>query len=67
MGDIQICEPGRRRTKFYWTSVAKKGRKERVRYVLSRAKGATYTFVSREGGVQTFSGHPWPKEDGKSE
>ena len=24
-GDIHICEPGRRRTKFYWTSVAKKG------------------------------------------
>ena len=43
------------------------GRKERVRYVLSRAKGATCTFVSREGGVQTFTGHPWPKGDGKSE
>ena len=26
-----------------------------MRYVLSRAKGATYTFVSREGDVQTFS------------
>ena len=38
-----------------------------MRYVLSRAKGATYTFVNREGGVQTFTGHPWPKGDGKSE
>ena len=43
------------------------GRKEQVRYVLSRAKGATNTFVSREGGVQTFSEHPWPKGDGKRE
>ena len=24
--------------------------------MLSRANGATYTFVNREGGVQTFSG-----------
>ena len=39
----------------------------RLRYVLSRTKGATYTFVSREGGVQTFTGHPWPKGDGRSE
>ena len=29
--------------------------------MLSRANGATYTFVSREGGVQTFTGHPWPR------
>ena len=29
-GDIHICEPGRRRTKFYWTSVAERGREERV-------------------------------------
>ena len=43
------------------------GRKERVRYVLSQAKEATYTFVSREGGVQTFTGHPCPEGDGKSE
>ena len=47
--------------------MAKRRRKERVRYVLSRAKGATYTFVSREGDVQNFTGHPWPKGDGKSE
>ena len=66
-GDIHICEPGRRRTNFYWISVAIGGRKDQVRYVLSRAKGATCTFVSREGGVQTFIGHPWPKGDGKSE
>ena len=25
--------------------------------MLSRADGATYTFVSRAGDVQTFSGH----------
>ena len=35
--------------------------------VLSRAEGATCTFVSREGGEQNFTGHPWPKGDGKSE
>ena len=66
-GDIHICKRGRRRTKYYWTSVAIEGRKERVRYVLCRAKGAAYIFVSREGGVQNFTGHPWPKGDGKSE
>ena len=38
-----------------------------LEHVLSRAEGATYTFVSREGGVQTFTGHPWPLGDGKSE
>ena len=35
--------------------------------MLSRAEGATYTFVSREGGVQNVTGHPWPFGDGKSE
>ena len=29
--------------------------------MLSQAKGATYTFLSREGGVQNFTGHPWPR------
>ena len=38
-----------------------------LEHVLSRAKGAIYTFVSRDGGVQNFTGHPWPKGDGKSE
>ena len=43
-------------------------RGQRVRYVLSRAKGGdVYTFVSRKSDVQTFTGHPWPKGDGPSE
>ena len=29
--------------------------------VKSGQKGAIYTFVSRKGGVQTFTGYPWPK------
>ena len=36
-----------------------------LEHVLSRAKGATYTFASREGGVQNFTGHPWPKRGRK--
>ena len=35
--------------------------------VKSGQRGDVYTFVSRKSGVQTFTGHPWPKEDGPSE
>ena len=29
--------------------------------VKSGQRGDVYTFVSRKSGVQTFTGHPWPK------
>ena len=35
--------------------------------VKSGQRGDVYTFVSRKSGVQTFTGHPWPKGDGPSE
>ena len=35
--------------------------------VKSGQRGDVYTFVSRKSGVQTFTGHPWPKGGGPSE
>ena len=35
--------------------------------VKSGQRGDVYTFVSRKSGVQTFTGHPWPKGDEPSE
>ena len=35
--------------------------------VKSGQRGDVYTFVSRKSGVQTFTGHPWPKGDGPNE
>ena len=29
--------------------------------VKSGQRGDVYTLVSRKSGVQTFTGHPWPK------
>ena len=49
-GDIYICEPGRRRTNFNWTSVAKRGRKERVTVAIGdRNSEGVYSWDSAEG------------------